>query len=100
MRIFVCGLLLGALAFAQTRKVTDEEVIRVHRSALLIDTHNDVTSFTLDDKYDIGPRSKVHHTDAVRLKEGGVGATFFAVYIDKKFVEGNHSRSEEHTSEL
>ena len=65
--------------------------MRVHRSALLIDTHNDVTSFTLDEKYDIGPRSKVHHTDAVRLKEGGVGATFFAVYIDKKFVEGNHS---------
>ena len=57
MRLFVCGLLLGALAFAQTRKVTDEEVMRVHRSALLIDTHNDVTSFTLDDKYDIGPRS-------------------------------------------
>jgi hypothetical protein len=45
--------LFSAVAMAQApgrqkRTVTDEEVMRVHRSTILIDTHNDVTSFTVD----------------------------------------------------
>src|SRR5262245_52075995 len=68
------------IAAAQTRKVTDEEVMKIHRSALLIDTHNDITSRTVDG-LDIAERRTDTHTDIVRLKEGGVGATFFAVYV-------------------
>jgi len=93
MRIRTLVLACVALsAFAQTRKVTDEEVMRVHKSALLIDTHNDVTSLTVDG-YDIGKRNtsgKPTHTDIPRMKEGGLGAQFFAVYVDSKYVEGNH----------
>ena len=77
-------------AFAQNRTVTDAEVMRVHRSALLIDTHNDVTSRTVDG-FDIGPRAPSGHTDIARLKEGGVGATFFAVYVAARYAEGSHS---------
>src|SRR5258708_7469065 len=77
-------------ASAQTRTVTDAEVMRVHRSALLIDTHNDVPSRTVDG-FDFGPRAASGHTDIARMKEGGVGATFFAVYVAARFVEGNHS---------
>src|ERR1700733_2859882 len=85
--------LIAMTAVAQTRKVTDEEVMRVHRSALLIDTHNDVTSRTVDG-FDIGPRNtsdKPTHSDIVRMKEGGLGAQFFAVYVDSEFVKGNHA---------
>ena len=66
--------------------VTDAEVAKVHKSALLIDTHNDVTSNTVDG-LDIGKRRADGHSDLPRFKEGGVGATFFAVY-----VAGNHAR--------
>src|SRR5258708_35788743 len=80
-------------AFGQTRRVTDEEVMRVHRSALLIDSHNDVTSRTVEG-FDIGPRNisdRPTHTDLVRMKEGGIGAQFFAVYVAANYVNGNHS---------
>jgi membrane dipeptidase len=70
--------------------VSDAEVMRVHRAAMLIDTHNDVPSFTVDG-LDIGPRAAKGHTDIARLKEGGVAAQFFAVYVAARFVEGNHS---------
>src|SRR5579863_7330398 len=86
-------LLLASLAVtaaAQTRTVTDEEVMKVNRSALLIDSHNDVSSWTVDG-FDIGPRAKDGHTDIVRLKEGGVGAQFFAAYVDSEYVKGNRS---------
>ncbi len=57
---------------------------------LLIDTHNDITSRTVDG-YDIGKSKNDGHTNVTALKEGGVGAQFFAVYVDSKYVKGNHS---------
>ncbi len=87
----VLVLLLAALsAFSQARKVTDAEVMRVHKSALLIDTHNDVTSKTVAG-FDIGQRSTTGHTDIPRMRDGGMGAQFFAAYVAAGYVEGNHS---------
>jgi membrane dipeptidase len=90
------GLVALALAcLAQTRPVTDAEVERVHRSMLLIDTHNDITSRTVGengmDGYDIGKNKHDGHTNVTALKEGGVGAQFFAVYVDSSYVKDNHS---------
>src|ERR1700682_360948 len=95
-------LILFALAIAatpQNRTITDAEVMKVHRSALLIDTHNDLPTERagIDREggaVDIGPRSPTAHTDLVRLREGGVGAVFFAAYVGAKFVEGNHSANQ------
>jgi len=70
--------------------VTDAEVQRVHKAALLIDTHNDITSKTVDG-YDIGAAQDDGHTNVKALREGGVGATFFAVYVASRYVDGNHS---------
>ena len=88
--VFWLGVLAAGAAAGQTRVVSDAEVMRVHRSALLIDTHNDVPSRTVDG-FDIGPRSPNGHTDVARLKEGGVGAQFFAVYVEAGYVNGNRS---------
>lgn len=60
--------------------VTDAEVIRVHRAALLIDAHNDVAMKTIKG-FDIGKASAKGSTDIPRLKAGNVGATFFAAYV-------------------
>ncbi len=67
------------------RKVSDEEVRRVHESALLIDLHNDVTSNTVKGM-DFGVRQRDTHTDLPRLREGGVGAVFFAAYVSRTYV--------------
>src|SRR6478752_2533057 len=88
--LLVLAAITAVAADAQARTVSDAEVMRVHRSALLIDTHNDIPSRTVEG-FDIGPRAPSGHTDIVRLKEGGVGAQFFAVYVAASYVEGNHS---------
>ena len=89
IKILAAMLTLAAI-HAQTRQVSTEEVMRVHQSALLIDTHNDVTSFTVDGM-DIGKEQSKRHTDLLKLKQGGVGAVFFAVYVGSSYVEGNHA---------
>lgn len=65
---------------------------RLHRQSIVIDTHNDITSPLLDDGFDLAmagddPNAKVKtHTDLRRMKAGGLGAEFFAVYVGKEFV--------------
>jgi len=86
----VTVMLAGGQTRAQTRSISDAEVMRVHRSTLLIDTHNDVPSRTAEG-FDIGSHTGTGHTDIARLKEGGVGAQFFAVYVASSYVNGNRS---------
>jgi membrane dipeptidase len=87
----LCGLLaLALVCLAQTRPVTDADVRRIHGSMILIDTHNDITSRTVDG-YDIGKHTDDGHTNVAALKAGGVGAQFFAVYVDSSYVKGSHS---------
>jgi len=86
----VTVMLLFSQVSGQNRSISDAEVARVHRSTLLIDTHNDVPSRTVEG-FDIGSHTDTGHTDIARLKEGGVGAQFFAVYVAASYVTGNHS---------
>jgi membrane dipeptidase len=90
LRLFFAGIIVSGFCTGQSRKVSDEEVMRVHRSALLIDTHNDITSRTVDG-YDIGKNKDDGHTNIAGLRAGGVGAQFFAAYVAANYVEGNHS---------
>lgn len=67
------------------------KAMKIHQSSIVIDTHNDVTSAILDDGFDLGQSGIVNgriktHTDIARLKAGGMGAQFFAVYVGKDFV--------------
>jgi membrane dipeptidase len=84
MRTIVAVLSAGMLV-AQTRTISEAEVRRVHRSAILIDTHNDVTSKTVDG-FDVGEASKAGHTDIPRMRVGGLGAQFFAAYVATRYT--------------
>lgn len=91
MRTRLTALCLAALVLtAQSRTVADAEVQRVHRSALLIDTHNDVP-WRVVDGFDIGSKTGEWHTDVTRLKAGGVGAVFFVAYVAGEYVNGSRS---------
>jgi membrane dipeptidase len=100
LRPLSIALLLGVCACAQTSKtaspatsgskITDADVIKVHKSAILIDTHNDVTSATVEG-LEFGKERAEGHTDLVRMKKGGMGAQFFAVYVAASYTTGNRS---------
>jgi len=75
----------------QRHPVTDQMVREVQQSAILIDTHNDVTSRTVKG-FDIGSTAtgrglEAGHTDIPRLRQGGVGAVFFAAYVAPEYAK-------------
>lgn len=86
-----------AMFGGQSLKTQDESAMRkraekLHREAIVIDTHNDVTSPMLDDGFDLGMNGvgadgKLKtHTDFKRISEGGLKAQFFAIYVDREYV--------------
>jgi membrane dipeptidase len=95
LRTFTVFVLFGCVVDAavaqkpRTTPVTDAEVAKITREAILIDTHNDVPTHTVAG-YDIGTHNKAGQTDLPRMK-GFLGAEFFAVFVDAEFVNGNHS---------
>jgi len=66
--------------------------MRLHRSAIVIDTHQDVP-YWLEEKgwTDLGKRLPTGHVDIPRLKEGGVTGAFFAAYVPASFAESGGS---------
>ena len=82
-------LALPLAAQKRTPPVTQAEVDKITREAILIDTHDDITSRTVAG-YDIATPNKSGQTDLPRMK-GFLGAEFFAVYVGAEYVKENHS---------
>ncbi len=53
----------------------------LHFRSLVIDTHTDTTQRLLADDFDLGAAHVDGSIDIPRLREGGVGAIFFAVWV-------------------
>jgi len=91
LRTLAALALLPAAVLAQTsrtRPVTDAEVARITRDAILIDTHNDIPSHTIEG-YDIS-KPMVAQTD-LKTMRGNLGGIFLSVFVDRTYVQGNHS---------
>jgi membrane dipeptidase len=59
---------------------------KLHRKAIVADTHNDVLSSVTLKGMDIGTNLKGRsHTDLARLKQGGVDVEVFSIFCDERF---------------
>jgi membrane dipeptidase len=69
-----------------------QQALRIHRKAIVVDTHNDITSMMIDEGYDLGTSSVgKYHTDLARMREGGLTAEFFSVYVDRTYATNGGS---------
>jgi membrane dipeptidase len=93
--VFACAFVSRPAAFSQSQSSsTDdaklrERAVKLHREAIVIDTHNDITSPMTDEGFDLGARdtSGKLQTDIPRMKEGGLDAEFFAIYVGAKYAK-------------
>ena len=71
-----------------------KKALELQRKSIVVDTHNDVLSYMTDNEYDLGVSSVgKYHTDLARMKQGGLSAEFFSVYVDRKYAtEGGSAR--------
>lgn len=65
------------------------KALKIHKKAIVVDGHNDITSPMVDEDLDLAQSSigKWHadgdpfHTDLSRLKAGGMTGEFFSIYV-------------------
>src|ERR1051325_6677118 len=76
-------LMWPASASMQTSDATVSARARqLHDRAIVIDTHDDTTQRLLTDKsFDIGARNAAGSIDIPRMREGGLDALFFSIWI-------------------
>lgn len=78
-------LVLTISLFACSQKNKEAEYLKIHKNALTIDTHTDTPLNMMDEDFNMGVAHDGKETrstiDFPRMKEGGLDAAFFAVFI-------------------
>jgi hypothetical protein len=65
-----------------------QRALEIQRKAIVIDSHNDITTPMTNDDYDLSGAPPVpYRTSIDRMKEGGLTAEFFSVYIKPNYVQ-------------
>ena len=65
---------------------------RIHREAIVVDTHEDVPDALAEKPADVAVRGATKHFDIPRAREGGLTAPFFAVYVPASHADGGAAR--------
>jgi len=59
---------------------------KLHFASIVVDTHDDTTQRFLDGDFDLLPRNDRGSIDIPRMREGGLGAIFFSIWIPSKIT--------------
>ncbi|MDT5062915.1 MAG: rane dipeptidase [Acidobacteriota bacterium] len=65
------------------------DALSIHRRAISIDMHADTTQRMVDEHLDINQRLTDGQLDAVRMKEGGLDAQFFSIWVEPQLYGGS-----------
>lgn len=61
--------------------------MRLHRSAIVVDTHEDVPERLQKEWVDLAARGRTGHVDIPRWREGGMTGAFLAAYVSGDFAK-------------
>ena len=80
--------LCGAFILASATPADDiaERAKKLHFSSIVLDTHADTPQRMLTGKFDLGKRDTEGHVDIPRMREGGLNAQFFSIFISGKIL--------------
>jgi membrane dipeptidase len=86
VRAALAGAVLALPAFVLTQSAPADSVSarakQVHDRAIVIDTHDDTTQRLIHDKgFNIAVRNKDGNIDVPRMREGGLDALFFSIWM-------------------
>src|SRR6185369_5489917 len=87
LSLFVASTVVPTVAQTRDERLW-QRALQIHRRAIVIDTHNDVTTPMTNDDYDLsGTPPTPYRTSIERMKKGGLTAEFFSLYVKPWYVE-------------
>jgi membrane dipeptidase len=82
----LCLLLLLIMPTLVASQSISDETKKLQSSSIVIDTHDDTTQRLLDPQFDLSVRHSDGNIDIPRMKEGGLSAIFFSIWIPSKIL--------------
>src|SRR5215469_12750126 len=80
-------LIVGALmSVSLSAQSVSDQAKKLQSSSIVIDTHDDTTQRLLDPHFDIAARHSDGNIDIPRMREGGLTAIFFSIWISSKIM--------------
>jgi membrane dipeptidase len=76
-----CALAFLATLGAETKAEVSSKARALHFGTIVVDTHDDTTQRLLDPAFDLAARHADGNIDIPRMREGGLGALFFSIWI-------------------
>src|SRR5258707_1685068 len=90
VRICVCLITLMAASSPLIGPAKGDDVAerarKLHFSSIVLDTHDDTTQRFFSKEFDIAKRSDDGSIDIPRMREGGMNAIFFSIWIDGRIM--------------
>src|SRR5499425_2746165 len=87
---FLCVSCCLGSGFLLSRRVSGDEISqrsrKLHFSSIVLDTHDDTTQRFFSKDFDLGKRNPEGHVDIPRMREGGMNAIFFSIWIDGRIM--------------
>jgi membrane dipeptidase len=82
----VLSLLCTVILAVVVAQSVSDKAKKLHFSSIVIDTHDDTTQRLLDPHFDIAVPHTDGNIDIPRMRDGGLTAIFFSIWIDGKIL--------------
>src|ERR1700726_3356485 len=84
--VIVCATAGGLLVRGSAADAIADRAHQLHFSSIVLDTHDDTTQRFFSKSYDLGKRNPDGHVDIPRMREGGMNAIFFSIWVDGRIM--------------
>jgi len=88
MKYAMAGVIVAMMGGAAMGDDLSTRAARIHRGAVVIDTHTDTTPNFENPEWDFSERHGTGHVDIPRLRDGGYDAVFWAIYMGRTPGDG------------
>ena len=87
---FVCVVACALAGVLLARPTSADEIAerarKLHFASIVLDTHDDTTQRFFSKNFDLGKRNPDGSIDIPRMREGGMNAIFFSIWIDGRIL--------------
>jgi membrane dipeptidase len=82
----VCLIGVFVMLVSSSADSVSEKAQKLQSSSIVLDTHDDTTQRLLDPKFDLSARHTDGSIDIPRMRDGGLSAIFFSIWISGKIL--------------
>lgn len=86
----LCAVVCACSILLVVRSSSGDEIAerahKLHFSSIVLDTHDDTTQRFFSKSFDLGKRNPDGHIDIPRMRDGGMNAIFFSIWIDGRIM--------------